>query len=141
MAKSELVLSPGEEVKGVLTGEMFAVTPNVLANIVLKIAQFFFFLVGRRVTAQITVTNKRTVYEVRTLILWCCPSAAIFKMMLPNGVVSVEYGYMAMVLGCLCRKYVLTVSMSDGSSVGFVVKGGKKVAAEFCNMIADTLVK
>lgn len=141
MASTELVLTPGEEVKGILTGEMFATTTNIFVNAVLKVVQFLLFLCGHRVKAQITVTNKRTVFEIRKLVWWCFPTAAVCKMLIPAGVVSVEYGYTAMVLGCLCRKYMLTITQSNGSSVGFVIKGGKKVAADFCNMITETLVK
>ena len=64
--ESSLVLTAGEEVQATLKGELFAVSTNLLVNVIMKIVQFLLFLQGYRKEAQLIVTNKRVVLDNNT---------------------------------------------------------------------------
>ena len=133
--KSSLILTEGEEVQAVVTGEMFATSTNLIANAIAKIQQFFGVLLGHRLQGQLTLTNKRVVLETKSLTCWCMPAAATFKSIPYQGVASVEYGFTAMCSFGMCRKYTLTVTQNSGESFGFVLKGGEAEAGNFTNLI------
>ena len=136
---SSLVLLENEQINATLQGELFATSTNLIANMFAKIAQFLLFIVGVRMTAQLTVTNKRIVLESKTFTLWCIPQAAAFKSIPYNGVASVEYAYQAQCCCGLCRKYALTVTQTSGAGFGFFVKGGESVAATISNAIISNM--
>lgn len=141
MATSDLMLVEGEEVKAVMRGELFTVSTNPLLNIYLKIIAFLCLIIGWRRTAQITVTNKRLVSESKDRILWIFPTRAAFRTLLPQAVASVQYAYEATFCCCLCRKYTVTVTQNDGTSFGFVIKGGARVATDFSNLIVNVMTR
>ena len=136
---SSLVLTENEQINATLQGELFATSTNLLANMFAKIAQFLMFIYGVRMTAQMTVTNKRIVLETKTLVFWVIPQAASFKSIPYNGVASVEYAYQAQCICGLCRKYALTVTQTSGAGFGFFVKGGERVAATITNSIISNM--
>lgn len=141
MATSDLTLVDGEEVKAVMRGELFAVSHNPLLNLYLRIIAFLCLLFGWRRTAQITVTNKRLVAESKDRVFWIFPMRAAFRTLLPQAVASVQYAYEATCCCCLCRKYTVTVTQNDGTSFGFVIKGGARVATDFCNLIVNVMTR
>lgn len=136
---SSLVLTENEQIKATLQGELFATSTNLIANMFAKIVQFLMFICGVRMTAQMTVTNKRIVLETKTLTFWVIPQAASFKSIPYNGVASVEYAYAAQCICGLCRKYALTVTQTSGAGFGFFVKGGESVAATITNTIISNM--
>lgn len=137
--ESSLVLTAGEEIKATLKGELFATSANLLVNALMKIVQFLMFLTGRRMEAQLVVTNKRIVLETKTFTCCSIPSAAAFKSIPYIGVASVEYAFTAMCVCGLCRKYVLTVTQNSGESFGFVIKGGEAEASAIANAIIQNV--
>ena len=132
---SSLVHSENEQITATLKGELFSTSTNLIWNMFAKIYQFIMCIFGYRATAQMTVTNKRVVLEVKSYVLWIFPQSAAFKSIPYNGVASVEYAFEAMLLGCLCRKYALTVTQTSGAGFGFYVQGGEQVASSVCNAI------
>ena len=136
---SSLVLLENEQINATLNGELFATSTDLIHNIFAKITQFLLFICGIRMTALLTVTNKRVVLETKTFTLWCIPRAAAFKSIPYNGVASVEYAYEAQCICGLCRKYALTVTQTSGAGFGFVVKGGEDVAAKISNAIISNM--
>ena len=136
---SSLVLLANEQINATLKGEPFATSTDLIHNIFAKITKFLMFICGIRMTAQMTVTNKRVVLETKTFTLWCIPRAAAFKSIPYNGVASVEYAYEAQCICGLCRKYALTVTQTSGAGFGFVVKGGEDVAAKISNAIISNM--
>ena len=134
--ESSLVLTAGEEIQATLKGEFFAVSTNLLANIIMKVVQFVLFLTGHRREGQLIVTNKRVVLEAKEFTFWCIPCKAAFTTMPYSGLASVEYAFAAMLPCGLCRKYSLTVTPSSGDSFGFVIKGGEAEASSIANAIA-----
>lgn len=136
---SSLVLLENEQINATLQGELFATSTNLLVNIFARIVQFVLFICGVRMTAQLTVTNKRIVLETKTFTFWCIPQAAAFKSIPYNGVASVEYAYQAQCCCGLCRKYALTVTQTSGAGFGFFVKGGESVAATISNAIISNM--
>ncbi len=141
MATSDLKLIDGEEVKAVMRASIFTRVENPLLNLWLKIVVLLLLLVGYRRTAQITVTNKRLVCESKERILWVFPTAATFRTLLPQGVASVQYAYEATCCWCLCRKYTVSVTQADGTTFGFLIRGGAKVATDFCNLIVNVMTR
>ena len=136
---SSLVLTENEQINATLQGELFATSTNPIVNILAKIIQFLMFISGVRMTAQLTVTNKRVVLETKTFTFWCIPQAAAFKSIPYNGVASVEYAYQAQCCCGLCRKYALTVTQTSGEGFGFFIKGGESVAATISNTIISNM--
>jgi len=141
MAKSELILSEGEEVLGVLEGEMFATSTNFVTNIIMQVVKFIYFIFGCRKTAQLTITNKRVVCETHTTVCYVFPSAAYFSTILPHGIASVDYAFQATFLFCLCRKCVVIVTKNSGAADGFIVKAGIKEAARFADLIFKAITR
>ena len=137
--ESSLVLTAGEEIQATLKGELFATSTNLLVNAIMKVVQFLMFLTGHRKEAQLVVTNKRVVLEVKEFTCCCIPSAAAFKTIPYHGVASVEYAFSAMCICGLCRKYILTVTQNSGDSFGFVLKGGEAEASTIANTIAQNM--
>ena len=137
--ESSLVLTAGEEVQATLKGELFAVSTNLLVNVIMKIVQFLLFLQGYRKEAQLIVTNKRVVLETKSFTCCCIPTAAAFKSIPYIGVASVEYAFSAMCICGLCRKYMLTVTQNSGESFGFVIKGNEATASAIANSIIQNM--
>ncbi len=141
MAKSDLILQDGEQLCGVVEGEMFAIYTNPIMNFFATIGKVIGRILGRNVTGQITVTNRRIVLEIHKTICWFFPNSASFKTILPQGVASVEYSFMATLCGCLLKKYVVTVAETSGQSTSLVVKGGARAASDFANLIIATIAR
>lgn len=139
MATSDLKLVDGEEVKAVVRAELFTTSKNPFLNILLKIVAFICLVFGVRNTAQLTVTNKRLVCESKNRILWIFPTSATFRTLLPQGVTSVQYAYEATFCCCLCRKYTVSITQVDGTTFGFLIKGGASTATDLCNLIINVM--
>ena len=137
--KRSLVLVQDEEIQAILEGEMFSTSTNLLLNFVMKIIQFLLFLTGSRTQGQLVVTNKRVVLEVKSLTFWCIPSGAYFTSIPFTGISSVQYGFKAMCVCGLCRKYALTVTPNSGDSIGFYLKGGEAEASSIANAIFSSI--
>lgn len=140
MAKTELELIPNEEIQSIVKGKIFATTDNVFLNFLLQIKRVLLMIVGIHETASLIVTNKRLVLERRSLVLWCCPSAASFQVFCPNGIARVGYSYEALICFCLCRKYLVSFALSSGEGYSMVLKGGSKQASELANKILDVVI-
>lgn len=133
--ESSLVLTEGEAVLAVMTGEMFATSANLIANAIAKIFQAVLAILGNRLQGQLVVTNKRIVLEIKGLTCWCIPASASFKSIPYQGVASVEYAFKSMCVLGLCRKYMLTLTQNSGESFGFVLQGGEAEASGIANTI------
>lgn len=141
MAKSNLVLAEGEELKGVLEGEMYATSLNPLVNFFLTIWGFLCRLVGVKRSSQVTVTNRRIVIEEKRTVFFCCPNSAGFRTILPQGVASVTYRFQATFLCCFLRKYTLELLETSGQTTGYYIKGGQKAASDMANMMVQAIIR
>ncbi len=137
--QSSLVLIQDEEIQAVLEGEMFSTSTNIIFNFFMKLAQFIMFLIGIRKQGQLVVTNKRVVLEVKSITCCCIPDGSAFMSIPYSGIASVEYGFKAMCVCGLCRKYSLTVTPKSGTSVGFYLKGGEAEASSIANAILTSI--
>ena len=141
MAKSQLILADGEEIKGVLEGELFATSTNPLVNLLMHIWKIILMIFGTKAIAFITVTNRRIVVETCKTSCYVFEAGGSFETILPQGIASISYSFVGTLCGCFLKKYMVEVATNSGRSIATVVKGGKKAASDFANLMIAAVVR
>ena len=141
MAKSDLILQDGEELRGVLEGELYATSSNPLVNFFMNIVKFISMILGCRATAFITITNKRIVIETKKTSCYVFAAGGTYETILPQGIASISYAFVGTLFGCLLKKYSVEIATNSGRSIATVVKGGRKAASDFANLMIEAVVR
>lgn len=136
---TQLALMEGETPVVSLQTEMYAQYTNLFANIIAKIFQLFAIIFGCKEWGQLTITNKRIVIEKHSKIFWAFDKGAVFSTLMPHTIANVDYAFKGQIC-CFCPKYFFTISLSSGTTYGFVLTGGKNQAIEITNAAVSTLL-
>ena len=137
---SNVILMDGEKVVVALQTEMYALSTNIIENIIAKVYGFIAMLFGIKRMGQLTITDRRIILEQHQKIFWCFDTKAAFSTIMPNAIASVDYAFVGQIL-CFCRKYVFSFSTTSGNGYEFVLKGGASQASEITNAALNALLK
>lgn len=105
MSKSDIVLSPGEEIILELEAELWASSSNPIARLFGAVLRIIYMILGIRAKGFVVLTNKRIVEQRQNILCWCFNAAKEVKYVLPSSVKEVGYAREATFCGCFCQAY------------------------------------
>jgi len=114
-------LMEGEEVLWKEKADVLFVSPNIVVKIMVKIIYFFGWLTGNRHKGDITCTNKRIIYEIKSYFLWVLNYKSKFQTIYLNKLSGIDVGYEASFL-IFFKSKVMTVYSSGMTAPTFVFK-------------------
>ena len=114
-------LMEGEEVLWREKADVLFVSPNLIVKIMVKIIYFFGWLSGNRHKGDITCTNKRIIYEIKSYFLWFLNYKSKFQTIYINKLSGIDVGYEASFL-IFFKSKVMTVYSSGMTAPTFVFK-------------------
>lgn len=114
-------LMEGEEVLWKEKADVLFVSPNIVVKMMVKIIYFFGWLTGNRHKGDITCTNKRIIYEIKSYFLWVLNYKSKFQTIYLNKLSGIDVGYEASFL-IFFKSKVMTVYSSGMTAPTFVFK-------------------
>jgi len=114
-------LMKGEEVLWKEKADVLFVSPNLVIKIMVKILYLFAWLSGNRHKGDITCTNKRIIYEIKSYFLWVLNYKSKFQTIYLNKLSGIDVGYEASFL-IFFKSKVMTVYSSGMTAPTFVFK-------------------
>jgi len=117
----KIYLMQGEEVLWREKADVLFVSPNLIVKIMVKIIYFFGWLSGNRHKGDITCTNKRIIYEIKSYFLWVLNYKSKFQTIYINKLSGIDVGYEASFL-IFFKSKIMTVYSSGMTAPTFVFK-------------------
>lgn len=114
-------LMPGEEILWKEKADVLFVSPNIVVKIMVKIIYFLGWLTGNRHKGDITCTNKRIIYEIKSYFLWVFNYKSKFQTIYLNKLSGIDVGYEASFL-IFFKSKVMTVYSTGMTAPTFVFK-------------------
>ena len=114
-------LMKGEEVLWREKADVLFVSPNMVVKIMVKIIYFFGWLTGNRHKGDITCTNKRIIYEIKSYFLWVLNYKSKYQTIYLNKLSGIDVGYEASFL-IFFKSKIMTVYSSGMTAPTFVFK-------------------
>jgi len=117
----KIYLMQGEEVLWREKADVLFVSPNLIVKIMVKIIYIFGWLSGNRHKGDITCTNKRIIYEIKSYFLWVLNYKSKFQTIYINKLSGIDVGYEASFL-IFFKSKIMTVYSSGMTAPTFVFK-------------------
>ena len=114
-------LMQGEEILWREKADVMFVSPNLIIKIIVKINYILAWLSGNRHKGDITCTNKRIIYEIKSYFLWIFNYKSKYQTIYLNKLSGIDVGYEASFL-IFFKSKVMTIYSSGMTAPTFVFK-------------------
>ena len=111
----------GEEVLWREKADVLFVSPNLIVKIIVKFIYIMGWLLGIRHKGDITCTNKRLIYEIKSYFLWIFNYKSKFQTIYLNKLSGIDVGYEASFL-IFFKSKIMTVYSSGMTAPTFAFK-------------------
>lgn len=102
--------------------DMFYVSHNLGVKIIMGIFKILAFIVGKRVTGHLILTNKRAYYSYSNYIFWVLRSGAGKHTVFNHQIASFEYGFQASFIIFFKTKTLKINSTGPGSDISLALR-------------------